>query len=146
MAILLTAGLLLGTLTGAAPIEHRVALDHPSGTVEAEYRSALAVTHRQIGTASAPGRPSSLRCQWRADLTVTREARHAAGTMLRHESSHQGVLDGSRPGWCTTNRAAIAREVASRQEALRDHLIAVAKADEARLLAEVERAHGRVEG
>jgi len=78
---------------------------------------------------------------WSANMTVHREARATAGTMLTRSAARDGVIRGSRAGWCGTNRQAIAQEVAQRRDALHDHLQAVAQEDHPMLRAEMDRLH-----
>lgn len=142
MQMLLMAGLALGAAAASdGAIEHRMQLDHHSGPVAVHYRADVGVTHRQIGAVTTGGRPSTLRCLWRANVTVHREARGAAGAALMRSAARDGVIEGSRPGWCSTNRAAIASEVAARRDAVHDHLQAVAQEDHGLLRAEMDRLH-----
>ena len=140
MNMLLIAGLALGgAVASDGALEHRVQLDHHSGPVAVRYSADVGVTHKQIGAVTTGGRPSTLRCLWSANVTVHREARGASGTALMRSAAQDRVIEGSRPGWCSTNRAAIAQEVAQRQDAVRDHLQAVAQEDHGLLRAEMDR-------
>lgn len=142
MTMLLIAGLVLGTAAASdGAIEHRMQLDHHSGPVAVRYSANVGVTHKQIGAVATGGRPSTLRCLWSANVTVHREARATTGTTLSRSAARDGVIEGSRPGWCSTQRAAIAREVAQRQDAVRDHVQAVAQEDHPTLRAEMDRLH-----
>ncbi|MET4897510.1 hypothetical protein RN629_10155 [Sphingomonadaceae bacterium jetA1] len=136
------AGLLVGAMiaSGDGAIEHRTQMDHHSGPVAVHYRADVGVTHKQVGAVTTGGRPSTLRCLWSANVTVHRQAQ-AAGAMLTRSAARDGVIEGSRPGWCSTNRSAIAQEVARRHDAVRDHLQAVAQEDHAILRAEMDRLH-----
>ncbi|MFD1787728.1 hypothetical protein ACFSC3_09095 [Sphingomonas floccifaciens] len=145
IAALLTGAAAAGAVSADVGHSHNVRIDHHRGPVDAEYRSSVTITHRQIG-AVTPGRAgSTLRCLWRADMTVERDARHAAGTMTR-TMTRDGALTGSRPGWCDGAKAAIARDVAIRGTVLRDHLVAMAEQDRAVLTAEVDRLHDTAHG
>lgn len=141
MMLTLAAGLLLGT--AAPPIdplgEHHVRVEHPAGPVEARYRPRIEIEHRQIGSVAPPGAAATLRCAWRADLHVAREARHASGSVLQAEMRREAVAQGSRRGWCAANRAAIAEEVASRTATLRDHVTEVAREDHGALTQALDR-------
>ncbi|WP_230481100.1 hypothetical protein [Sphingomonas sp. Leaf21] len=142
MNTLLVVGLLLGGVAASdAALEHRVQLDHHSGPVAVRYSADVGVTHKQIGAVTTGGRPSTLRCQWSANVTVHREARAGNGAALLRSASSDGVMQGSRPGWCSANRNAIAQEVAERQDSVRDHLQAVAQEDHGLLRAEMDRLH-----
>jgi hypothetical protein len=144
MTHFLTAGLLLGSLFAAPAMgmEHHVALDHHGGPVKAVYRGAVDVTHRQSGSTAPAGRTSSLRCQWQAGLTVDREARQGPGTMMTRSLRHDGVIGGSRPGWCGAQTRAIAREIENRGHELRARMVRVAEQDEPLLHSELDRIHG----
>ena len=144
MIVPLVAGLLLGTSVAASGLEHRVAVPHQSGAIDALYRGEVIVRHRQVGAVSAPGRPSTLRCVWTASLAVERQGRHAAGSATR--VLRRAVANGSRVGWCDTSRTAIDQEVAARGAEWRRHMLALAEADRADLLAEVDRLHGAARG
>lgn len=134
------AGLLLG-IASTNPMTHDVRLDHRSGAVSARYDGHVAVTHRQVGSVSAPGRPSSLRCRWSANIVVDRSARHASGSSFNRSIRRDAVVEGVRPGWCGAQRAAIARDVASQSETMRRHMLAVHAEDRTVLLAEIDRLH-----
>ncbi|WP_343525812.1 hypothetical protein [Sphingomonas sp.] len=142
MSMMLMAGLMLGTLAGSdGAIEHRVQLDHHSGPVAVRYSADIGVSHKQVGAVAPGGRASTLRCQWSANVTVHREARASAGAMLRRSAARDGVIEGSRPGWCSAHRDAIAQEVAQRRDAVKAHLQAVAQEDHPVLRAEIDRLH-----
>lgn len=131
--------LILGLLLGAptSEIAHSVRLDHAAGPVHADYRMRIDVRHDQVGVAGPGGRPSTLRCRWQADLVVDRHARHASGTLHR-ALREERVASGSRPGWCTTNRAAIAKDVARATEDMRGAVQALARQDTETLRAELD--------
>ena len=141
MILTIVAGLMLGTPLAAEA--HRVQFDHRGQQVDVTYRSDVDVRHKQLGAVGAPGRPSALRCAWTASVDVHREARHAAGHVVARTISAEAPLTGSRPGWCDTQRDAIARDVAARSGAVRDHLLAVAERDQDALVAELDAAHDR---
>ncbi len=149
----MSGGLITALLVGAAAVigvtgdvghSHSVRIDHHRGAVEADYRSRIEITHKQVGSI-APGRvPSTLRCRWQANLIVDRDARHVGGATMTRTLTRDAVIGGSRPGWCDGAKAAIAREVAGRHHELRDHLMTVAEADRAVLTAEIDRLHDPV--
>ncbi len=142
MNMLLVAGLVLGSMAASdGALEHRMQMDHHSGPVAVRYSADVGVTHKQIGAVATGGRPSTLRCQWSANVTVHREAKAGTGATLLRSASRDGVIEGSRPGWCSANRSAIAQEVARRQDSVRDHLQAVAQEDHGLLRAEMDRLH-----
>ncbi|WP_294199812.1 hypothetical protein [uncultured Sphingomonas sp.] len=142
MHMLWMAGLALGAAAASeGALEHQVQLDHHSGPVAVRYSADVGVTHKQIGAVTTGGRPSTLRCLWSANVTVHREARGTTGTTLMRSAARDGVIEGSRPGWCTTQRAAIAQEVAARRDAVQEHLQAVAQEDHGLLRSELDRLH-----
>lgn len=140
LSLLALAG--LAANGGPAPLEHHIRAEHPSGEAHARYRGALAIEHRQVGAAAPGGRPSTLSCRWSARLVVDREARHPSGATLHRSFAERPAIEGRRPGWCDTHRAAIAREVAQRSGELRDHLVSLAAEDRTVLTAELDRLHG----
>jgi hypothetical protein len=147
MAIFLVAGLALGLLaTPLAEPEHIVRIDHASGPIEAQYRPSLRIATRQVGTATAPGKPDTLACAWRADLIVDRQARSATGSSLRRAIDREGIAEGRRAGWCSTQRAAIEREAARRAGELRRHTVEVAQEDHAVIHGELDAAHRETNG
>ena len=137
-------GLLLGVAMAAPEggMVHSARVDHHSGAVHSDYTANVNVSHQQIGTVGAGGRPSTLRCMWRAGLVVERQARHASGSTLARSFTHDKVVEGSRPGWCSAQKAAIAEEVASRADALQARLAQLAQEDHPVLHAELDRMHG----
>jgi hypothetical protein len=139
--IITFAGLLLGSVAVLAAHDHRVDLTHGGHAVAATYRASVAVTHRQVGAVAAAGRASTLRCRWTAAVSVERHARRADG-LVAVRTVDAAPISGSRPGWCATHRAAIAREVAARGEVVRARIAAAAAADRAALLADLDAAHG----
>lgn len=143
MTNLLIAALLLGTAAGvAAPVEHRTRLDHASGAAEVHYRAAVAVRHRQVGVPAPGGRASTLACRWEAGLVVERDARHASAGRLSRTIERAAAIEGSRPGWCSTQGAAIRQDIARRAGDWRGRLAAIAEEDHHVLRAELDRAQG----
>lgn len=137
-------GLLLG-MAMAAPdgaMAHSTRIDHRSGAVQSDYTANVQMTHQQLGAVGAGGRPSTLRCHWRAALVVERHARHASGSTLARSFTQDKVVEGSRPGWCSAQKLAIARELASRNDALQARLVQLAQEDHPVLHAEIDRMHG----
>lgn len=141
MIMSLVAGLLLGAPVPDASVHH-VKLDHRGTSVDVRYRSTVVIDHRQIGTVAPAGGASTLRCAWTARIAVHREARHPSGSSATRAIDGARAFAGSRPGWCASNRTAIAREVARRGDELRTHMLAAAEGDHGALAAELERLHG----
>lgn len=145
MLYVLTAGLKAGLLAAGmsvAPVDHSVQVRHHSGPVSAVYRSKIAVRHTQVGAVAPGGKPATLRCRWSVNLIVDRQARAASGTVVARNMVREGVLSGSRPGWCDTQRKAIARDVATQLKNLDRHVAVVAQEDHDVLRAELDRLHG----
>jgi hypothetical protein len=140
MAHFVLAGLLLSTMAAvSAPLEHRLRIDHHSGAIDVLYRGDVAVVTKEVGTVAPGGRPSTLRCTWRLDVALEREARHASGSVMTRSFNTLTALEGSRPGWCMTHRRAIEQDVASRRQEVQQHLLAAAAADRPVLAAEIDR-------
>lgn len=147
MSIFLLLGLGIATLEPVLPpLEHRTRIEHSEGVVEAKYRTQVALVSRQIGSPANGGTRSTLRCMWRADISVAREARLGTNVRLTRGIDRTGVVEGSRPGWCSTHRKAIAQEVAARADEIRTHVVTVAREDETVLKAELARVDASREG
>lgn len=140
MTIIASLGLGLSLIAaGPAAATHTASIEHHSGPVEAQYRAATVVEHKQIGSVAPPGRSGTLRCAWTARLAVDRTATTAFGALASRSFAVSGVAGGSRPGWCSANRRAIAQEAATRLRGVDRHLAAAAREDREVLLAEVDR-------
>ncbi|SEN35629.1 hypothetical protein SAMN05192583_2587 [Sphingomonas gellani] len=142
--LILLHGILMAA-SAAAPLampDHNTTLPHAAGPVHSTYRADVTVTHEQVGTVGAPGRPATLGCRWTAGLNVARQARHASGATLSRSIDRDTVLSGQRAGWCDTHREAIRVEVAARSGELRAALLAAAEEDGPVLTAELDRLHG----
>ena len=140
------ASLSFGLLAAGSspPLEHRVQIDHKGAAINVNYRGEIDVIHKQRGSAAPGGRPSSLRCEWKAKVIVNREAQHASGALMSRTFESEDSVKGSRPGWCVANRKAIAQDVALKTDSIQQNLLAAAAADRMVLTAEVEHAMGSV--
>ncbi len=134
--------LAIGTANSPTAMQHQVRVDHASGAVDTRYSADVRIEHRQVGSVGTGGRPATLRCMWRAGLMVDRHARHASGSTMARSFAHDNALEGSRPGWCSTQRTQIAREVAGRSDELRAHFVRLAQDDHSVLHGEIDRLHG----
>ncbi len=144
MAYFLTAGLVLAA-TGAAlglTVDHQNQMDHRSGPVAVKYRGDVVITHKQMGAVAPGGRPSSLRCDWAASMSVARHAVAASGTRLVRSIDSEPVMSGTRPGWCVASHGAIRKEVAAKAAHMQQHLMMLAQEDEQMLRVELDRIHG----
>ncbi|WP_052134678.1 hypothetical protein [Sphingomonas sp. 37zxx] len=146
MINLLTAGLMLGmtAAVSSATVVHETRIDHHTGPVHVRYNGAVMIEHKQIGTVAPGGRPSTLRCAWQANMAVTREAKATPGTLMTRQFVREDIASGSRAGWCSSNKAAIAKEVAARTTELDRQIIEVAQDDQNVLRSELDRLHGAV--
>ncbi len=122
----------------AAALEHEVVIEHDAGTIAADYKGAVTIETKQIGTAGAAGRPSTLRCQWTASLTLDRTATVGEAMRSRRSMTQDDVASGSRPGWCETQAAAIEKLVDSRRETFRTAMLALVEQDRGAILAEAD--------
>ncbi|QAY75998.1 hypothetical protein [Sphingosinicella sp. BN140058] len=131
----------------AIPVtEHRTRLDHSGRSLEIHYRGQVSLVTRQIGSVTKAGTPSTLRCLWRADIDLRREAQSGAGVRLARGIDREGVLEGSRSGWCDAHRTSIAREVAGRADQIQAQVRALAQEDHDMLKSEFERTTGNRDG
>lgn len=146
MSILLALGL-MATLEPALPaIEHRTRVAHAGGAVEALYKTRVSLSHRQIGSVTKAGTPSTLHCLWRANIHVERSAVHGSGANLSRQFMRDGVVEGQQSGWCKGRGEAIAAEIAHRTDEIHDQVVALAREDEAVLQAELARLDGNRQG
>lgn len=131
-------GLAIGVCLAApaTALEHKVVIEHPEGPIAADYAGTVNVETRQIGSVGAPGRPSTLRCQWSASLSLERTAQVGETLKTRREMRRDDVATGSAPGWCRNNAKAIDRLVDARRERFRSAMLELVAQDRTALLAE----------
>lgn len=131
-------GLAIGVCLAAPAmaLEHKVVIEHPEGPIAADYAGTVNVETRQIGSVGAPGRPSTLRCQWSASLSLERTAQVGETLKTRREMRRDDVATGSAPGWCRNNAKAIDRLVDARRERFRSAMLELVAQDRTALLAE----------
>lgn len=130
----------------ALALEHEVVIDHAGGPIAADYRGAVTIETKQVGTASAAGRPSTLRCQWTASLNVERVAKVGAGLQSLRTLTTDDVTGGSKPGWCPTKPQALDKFVDARDARFKAALLALVDQDRATLLAEADNAKAMIRG
>lgn len=138
-------GLALG-LAAASPalaLQHEVVIDHAAGPIAADYRGSVTIETRQVGTAGAAGRPSTLSCQWTATLNVERVAKVGNVLNSRRTLTSDDVATGSKPGWCPSNPDALDKLVDARSDKVQGALLALVDKDRAALLAEADTATTR---
>ncbi len=122
----------------AAALEHEVVIDHPAGTIAADYEGAVQVETRQIGTAGVAGRPNTLRCRWSAALKVERNATVGEALQTRRSMMRDDVASGSTPGWCNHKAEAIDALVDARRDTFRTAMLELVEQDRTAILAEAE--------
>ena len=138
--ILAALALGAGLTAPALALEHEVVIEHAAGPIAADYRGSVTIETTQVGAAGVAGRPSTLRCNWTAALTVERVARLGETLRSQRTLTTEDVASGSRPGWCESNAKAIDRQVAARSAAMRSAMLALVEQDRAAILAEAESA------
>jgi hypothetical protein len=147
MKKLACAGLVIGACLAspALALEHEVVIEHAAGTIAADYEGAVQVETRQVGAAGVAGRPSTLRCEWTASLSVERTAKVGDTFQARRSMSRDNVARGSKPGWCETQAKAIDKLVDARKETFRTAMLELVEADRTAIVAEADsaRATGR---
>ena len=114
---------------------HNIQIDHGGKPVQATYSARAEFRHKTVG-AKTPNRMDMQRCQWTATIVVDRALSH--GPALARTVSSDKRFSGSEAGACTTERRSGERNLAQHDAAIRAHLIAVAEADRAPLLAELD--------
>jgi hypothetical protein len=114
---------------------HVVRLDRPGAPVDAQYSARTAVETRTIGT-HTPNRIDSRRCQWTATVIVERQL--GESTAPARTVSNDRRISGNEAGPCAHASSAIERQLASRADTIRAHLLAAAERDRAPLLAELD--------
>lgn len=139
---LLGLALGVGLASPAMALEHSVVIEHPDGPIAADYAGTVKVETRQIGSVSAPGRPSTLRCEWSASLSLERTAQVGEGLKSRRDMRRDDVATGSAPGWCRNSAEAIDRLVAARKKTFRAAMLDLVEQDRTALLAEAGRSEG----
>ena len=134
-------GLTLGVCLAspAMALEHKVVIEHPEGPIAADYAGTVNVETRQTGSVGAAGRPSTLRCQWSASLSLERTAQVGDSLKTRREMRRDDVATGSAPGWCRNSAKAIDQLVEARRETFRSAMLDLVAQDRAALLAEAGR-------
>lgn len=133
------------TLALGAPalaMEHKTIIDHPVGTIAADYSGTSRVSLQQVGSVSVGGRPETLRCRWTVSLVVERQARLGSGQEARRTLSQSDVVKGSVPGWCPQRDHAAERFAAKHRDDLHAALMALVEQDRALILAEADRMRG----
>ncbi|MEC3910859.1 hypothetical protein U5A82_10370 [Sphingobium sp. CR2-8] len=119
----------------AAAATHSVSVDHHGQTLGATYTARADMRTRTIG-AKTPNRMDSQRCQWTATVVVDRKLDHAPA--LARTIATDRTFSGSESGACPRDDRLGARALAQHRDKIEAHLLAVAQADRAPLLAELD--------
>lgn len=123
--------ILAAALTHPAP--HKVTMDHGGKPLEVVYQGEVTTQSKRVGSAS-PTRMGNVRCDWKATVRVRRQLPTHV-TAADHLIAGERIIKGSRPGDCTTNRAAIERDVAARTDEVQTHVAELAARDQPALMA-----------
>jgi hypothetical protein len=121
----------------AAAATHSVTLDHHGQRLGATYTARADVQAKTVG-ARAGTRIDGQRCHWTATIVVDRALDH--GPAHARTISTDKRFSGSEPGACHSGRRPGAATIARHNNAIQAHLAAVAQADRAPLLAELDSA------
>jgi hypothetical protein len=125
----------------AQAMEHQAAIDHAAGPIAADYAGRTQVAMKQVGSAGAAGRPSSLSCRWTVSLAVERHARLSSGHEARRSLVRSDVVKGSSPGWCPDRENGGERIVARHKADIHAAMMALVEQDRAMILADADRLH-----
>lgn len=124
----------------AMPVPHHSAtVAHASGPARADYDTRIVVTHRQVGAAAGGARAGTLACRWSADVAVDRTAITTGHALARRSFTQKGVATGQRPGWCSSARAAIDRDVTAKLGDLSARAALAARDDHPALMSDLDR-------
>ncbi|MEA3389132.1 hypothetical protein [Sphingobium sp. CCH11-B1] len=121
----------------AAAASHSVTIDHHGQRIGATYTARADVQAKTVG-ARAGIRMDGQRCQWTATIVVDRALDH--GPAHARAISTDKRFSGSEPGACHPARQPGETTIARHRDAIQAHLVAVAQADRAPLLAELDSA------
>ena len=140
MKKLALAGVVIATCLAspAFALEHEVMIEHPAGPIAADYDGTVKVETRQVGTAGVAGRPSTLRCNWIASLSVERTAIVGESLQSRRTLTQDNVARGSKTGWCATRTKAIDDLVDAKRDEFHTAMLALVEQDRTALLAEAD--------
>lgn len=140
------AGVMLSAMiaTPVQALEHRNTIEHPNaGVISADYRGSTKIVERQVGSVGPGGRSTTLRCSWSVSMTIERTAFGRAGMQASRSITHDRVLTGVAPGWCSANSKGVQRIVEARRSHLRAAMMAMVAQDRAAILAEADSAQHR---
>lgn len=139
MSMMMLLGALTASLAGADGGHlHRTTIEHRGAPVNVDYRATTALSTRQVGMSPPTRTGGVVRCNWVAKVVVERKL--GAGNALTRVVDSELQLKGSQPGTCSSAKKTIGQDVASRDDEVRRHVLAVVERDRATLLAELEAA------
>lgn len=121
----------------AAAASHSMTIEHHGQQVGATYTARADVQAKTVG-ARAGTRMDGQRCHWTAAIIVDRALDH--GPAHARSIPTDKRFSGSEPGACHSGRKPGEGMIARHSDAIRAHLVAVAEADRAPLLAELDSA------
>ncbi|MDO7833798.1 hypothetical protein Q4610_01950 [Sphingobium sp. HBC34] len=119
----------------AAAASHSVSIEHHGQQLGATYTARAEMRRWTVG-ARTPNRMDAQRCHWTATIMVDRKLDH--GPALARTIATDTRFSGSESGACTPGRQSGERTLARHQDRIEAHLVAVAQADRAPLLAELD--------
>lgn len=119
----------------AAAATHSVSIVHQGQPIAATYTARADIRTRTVG-AKVPNRMDMQRCRWSATIIVDRTLDH--GPALARTIPTDQHFSGSEAGACTTGRNPAVQALAQHREKIEARLVAVAQADRATLLAELD--------
>lgn len=126
---------ILIALAAAAAATHGVTIEHHGQQLGATYTARADVQSRTVG-ARGGTRMDGQRCLWTATILVDRRLDHGPALARTIPTGH--TLSGSEAGPCTAGRNAGADALARNRAGVEAQLVAVAQADRATLLAELD--------
>ncbi|MES2495057.1 MAG: hypothetical protein V4618_03000 [Pseudomonadota bacterium] len=141
MSMMMLLGALSASLAGADGGHlHSTTIEHRGAPVNVAYHATTALSTRQVGMSPPTRTGGVVRCTWVAKVAVERRMTRGGGATVSRVVDSELQLKGSSPGTCTGAKKTIGREVAERNDEVRNHVLAVAERDRATLLAELEAA------
>lgn len=114
---------------------HSISMEYHGRQIGVTYVARAEIVSRTVG-ARTPNRADSQRCQWTATILVDRKLDH--GPALARSIATGRQFSGSEAGACVPGNDPAARGLAPQRDEIEAHLRAVAQADRAPLLAELD--------
>lgn len=120
----------------AAAATHTVSLDHNGAQIAATYTARTDIRIRTVG-AKTPNRMDNQRCRWTATIVVDRQLADGHPALARTIATEKR-FSGSEAGACMAGRPPAASKLVQQRDRIAAHLVTVADADRALLLAELD--------